>query len=169
MANDISLKIILLEEFHWPRVSEIYQRGIETGLATFETKVPDWKTWNASHLKCCRFVALMDKEVAGWLALSGISDRFCYGGVAEVSIYVDPTHEGIGIGSALLKEVIHESEKHGIWTLQAGIFSENVISIKLHEKQGFRVVGVREKLGKLGNTWKDVVLMERRSKRMGIA
>lgn len=155
-------------EVHWPRISEIYQKGIETGLATFETVVPGWEVWNKSHIMCCRFVTILDKEVTGWVALSAVSDRCCYGGVAEVSVYVDPAHQGSGTGSALLAEAIHESEKHGIWTLQAGIFSENIPSIKLHQKHGFRIVGVREKLGKLDNTWKDVVLMERRSKRVGI-
>ncbi|KPK85093.1 MAG: phosphinothricin acetyltransferase [Bacteroides sp. SM23_62_1] len=168
MGNNIKLKIKPLMEVHWPRISEIYQKGIETGLATFETVVPGWEVWNKSHIMCCRFVTILDKEVTGWVALSAVSDRCCYGGVAEVSVYVDPAHQGSGTGSALLAEAIHESEKHGIWTLQAGIFSENIPSIKLHQKHGFRIVGVREKLGKLDNTWKDVVLMERRSKRVGI-
>lgn len=152
----------------WEDIKSIYEEGIATGNATFETSSGTWKQWDKNHLKELRFVAEIDKEVAGWVALSPVSGRCVYGGVAETSIYVKASFSGRGIGSLLLNHIIEQSEKSGIWTLQAGIFTENKRSIKLHEKHGFRVVGVREKLGKLYNSWKDVVLMERRSRVTGV-
>ena len=152
----------------WKDVSRIYLKGIETGVSTFEKEVPAWSKWNTSHLKDCRWIALKNGKVAGWAALSKISDRSCYKGLAEVSIYVDPSFHHQGIGSLLLEKLISSSEKHGIWTLQAGIFPENTSSINLHRKSGFRIVGIREKLGKLDDAWKDIILMERRSKKVGI-
>jgi len=153
---------------HWESVKFILNKGIEAGDSTFETEVPEWPAWDKSHLKCCRFVALENDKVMGWVALSGVSDRCVYGGVAEVSIYVDPAVQGQGVGSMLMEILISESEKEGFWTLQAGIFPENQSSIKLHEKSGFRRVGIREKLGKMNNQWRNVILLERRSKRVGI-
>jgi len=164
----------------WPAVREIYREGIETGNATFETELPEWEKWDAGHRQDCRFVALepFKKEtefviplekltVLGWAALSPVSGRCVYGGVAEVSAYVATAARGRGVGKALLQALVQESEVNGIWTLQAGIFPENAPSIALHKSCGFREVGVRRRIGKLGATWRDVLLMERRSPTVG--
>lgn len=153
---------------HWPSVREIYAQGIATGEATFETETPSWEQWNAEHLGTCRLVARRNGEVVGWAALSPVSDRCAYEGVAEVSVYVGTDHRGHGIGSRLLEDLITASEKHGIWTLQAGVFPENEASVRVHEKLGFRRVGRRERLGKLDGRWRDVVLLERRSDIVGV-
>jgi phosphinothricin acetyltransferase len=163
-----AFQIVSLLPHHWDDIRFIYQKGIETGDATFETIVPDWESWNNSHLAFCRFVIYHNNIVTGWAALSKASQRPIYQGVAEVSIYIHPEFQGMGIGNALLQHLITESEKNNIWTLQAGIFPENKASIKLHEKNGFRIVGIREKIGKTGNQWRDVVLMELRSKNVGL-
>ena len=148
----------------WPAVSHIYEEGIKTGIATFETEAPTWQDWDAAHFPTCRFVYEDGEEkILGWIALSPVSDRCVYGGVAEETIYVSAKARGQGVGSALFKHLIPESEKEGLWTLQAGTFAENEASIKIHQKHGFRIVGVREKLGQLNGVWKDVVLLERRS------
>jgi phosphinothricin acetyltransferase len=152
----------------WPAVEVIYQGGIATGNATFETSVPPWVTWDSSHLRACRLVARVGDEVVGWAALSPVSGRCVYAGVAEVSVYVARERQGQGIGKRLLQDLVQASEAEGIWTLQAGIFPENEISIGLHEKCGFRIVGRREGLGQMQGVWRDVVLMERRSKAVGI-
>jgi len=153
----------------WSRVSKIYKEGIETGLATFETEIPSWSTWSTAHLKTCKFVAKLDNIVVGWAALSPVSDRCVYGGVAEVSVYVDTNYSGKGIGTKLLQELIDQSEKEGFWTLQSGIFPENKASIKLHKKLGFREIGFREKIGKMKDgVWRDNIILERRSKTIGI-
>ena len=153
----------------WSDVRTIYLEGIETGTATFETSVPEWEEWDRSHLTHSRVVARTDDgTVTGWAALSPVSDRCAYGGVAEVSVYVADDSRGLGIGRALLDALIRESETAGVWTLQAGMFAQNPASIALHEKCGFRVVGVRERLGALHGTWHDVVLMERRSAAVGV-
>lgn len=152
----------------WPSVREIYLEGIATGNATFEKSAPDWSHWSAVHLECCRLVARDHDRVIGWAALSPVSRRAVYSGVAEVSVYVAGTARGKGVGSALLSALIRSSEEEGIWTLQAGIFPENVASIELHRKAGFRVVGVRERLGAMDGCWRDVVLMDRRSKTVGL-
>lgn len=151
----------------WKMVKKIYESGIETGVATFELNAPDWNKWNTDHLPFSRLVAT-EKDILGWAALTPVSNRCVYGGVAEVSVYVSLNNRGRGIGKKLLSELVIESEKNGIWTLQAGIFAENFASIKLHEKVGFKLIGQREKIGKLHNVWKDTVLMERRSKTVGI-
>ena len=151
----------------WPDVEEIYRQGIGTGNATFETESPGWEKWNASHHQHSRLVAREKDNVVAWAALSPVSARRVYAGVAEVSIYVAGATRGRGIGEALLLALIEQSELHGIWTLQAGIFPENVSSIALHKSCGFREVGLRERIGKLGNTWRSVVLMERRSAKAG--
>jgi len=148
---------------HWPAVAAIYREGIASGNATFETEVPTWEAWDSSHLPDHRFVALGDGAVVGWAALAPVSERCVYGGVAETSVYVATALQGHGVGRALLERVVSSSEKAGIWTLQAGIFPENDASVRLHEHAGFRVVGRRERLGKLGGVWRDVVLLERRS------
>lgn len=152
----------------WPSVRAIYQEGIETGNATLETAVPEWAEWDSSHQADCRLIACLDGEIAGWAALTPVSGRCVYTGVAEVSVYVAAEARGKGIGKALLQRLIECSEKAGIWTLQAGILPENEASIALHKACGFRVVGVRERLGQLNGVWRDVVLMERRSLVVGV-
>ena len=146
----------------------IYREGIATGNATFETQLPHWGKWDANHLQACRFVAKSGAEILGWAALSSVSDRCVYCGVAEVSIYVSAQSRGLSVGTALLGTLIEASEQSGIWTLQAGIFPENKASLALHEKLGFRVVGRRERIGKLNGIWRDVLLLERRSVTIGI-
>jgi L-amino acid N-acyltransferase YncA len=148
---------------HWKAVRTIYLEGIATGNATFQQTAPDWKDWGNGHLRTCRIVARADQEIAGWAALSAVSTRPVYAGVAEVSIYVADTARGCGIGTRLMAKLIADSEAEGIWTLQAGIFPENTASLRLHEKAGFRVVGTRTRLGCMNGQWRDVVLMERRS------
>lgn len=160
-------RILTLESRHWDEVRRIYELGIQTGNATFETRAPDWAAWDRGHLECCRFVAIEDRRVRGWAALSPVSDRRVYRGVAEVSVYIHPDARGRGSGSALLAALVECSEDGGIWTLQAGIFPENEASLAIHERAGFRVVGVRERLGRRDGCWRDVVLMERRSERVG--
>ncbi|KAA6438940.1 N-acetyltransferase family protein [Dyadobacter flavalbus] len=158
-----------LEPGDWPAVREIYEQGIATGDATLETSAPEWSVWDQSHVVRHRFVALSDSgEIAGWAALTPVSGRCVYAGVAEVSVYVGSRFRGQKIGDALLKHLILESEKGGYWTLQAGIFAENAPSIKLHEKNGFRVIGYRENIGKMKGVWRSVNLLERRSKVTGI-
>jgi L-amino acid N-acyltransferase YncA len=152
---------------HWDAVARIYEQGIATGHATFETEVPSWEQWDASHLAGHRLVALRDGEVAGWAALSPVSDRCVYGGVAEESVYVAKEARGRGVGRELLEALIAGSEAAGIWTIQTGIFPENEASVRLHERVGFRVVGTRERLGKRGDVWRDVLLLERRSSKVG--
>ncbi len=142
----------------------IYEEGIATKYATFETELPEWTEWDKDHLKFCRFVALNDDKIVGWAALSPISGRCIYSGVAEVSVYVSAAARGKGVGKLLLNKLIQESEIKDIWTLQAGIFLENQVSIMLHKNTGFREVGYREKIGKLDGVWRDVILLERRSK-----
>jgi L-amino acid N-acyltransferase YncA len=152
----------------WIRVKEIYQQGMDTKNATFEVHAPEWTLWNNSHRKDCRLIAKIDDYIIGWAALSNVSLRTVYSGVAEVSIYVDLRYQGKGIGRLLLERLIEESEINEIWTLQAGIFPENKASLKLHRNHGFRVIGVREKIGKMDGTWRNVMLLERRSKVVGI-
>lgn len=159
---------------HWPAVHEIYAEGIATGNATFETQTPDWSKWNNNHRKDCRLIAVQElKEhdrgpaVLGWAALSPVSARDVYAGVAEVSIYVAAKARGFGVGGSLLAELVRESEMNGIWTLQAGIFPENISSIALHKKYGFREVGKRQRIGNLAGFWRDVLLLERRSTNVG--
>jgi L-amino acid N-acyltransferase YncA len=148
---------------HWDAVARIYAEGIATRNATFETEVPAWETWDAGHLDDQRLVALIDEEVVGWTALSPVSERCVYAGVAEESVYVAAEARGRGIGQALLEELIRRSEQAGIWTIQTGIFPENEASLRLHERVGFRVVGVRRRLGQRDGVWRDVVFLERRS------
>jgi phosphinothricin acetyltransferase len=152
---------------HWPEVASIFQAGIDTGHATFETAPPSWEQWDRAHLPGLRLVATDDGRVLGWAALSRVSTRPCYAGVAEVSVYVVPEASRRGVGRALLEALIARSEDAGIWTVQAGIFPENTASLALHEKCGFRIVGTRERIGELHGVWRDVVLMERRSGRVG--
>jgi phosphinothricin acetyltransferase len=146
----------------WPWVAEIYRQGIETGNATFELKVPSWDVWDQSHRTDCRLVA-EDVSALGWGALTPVSERCVYGGVADVSVYVDAGHRGQRIGDLLLKALIADSGDVGIWTLQAGVFPENHASLGLHLSNGFRQVGVRERIGEHHGIWRDVLLLERRS------
>jgi L-amino acid N-acyltransferase YncA len=152
----------------WEAVQRIYREGIATGDATFETEVPEWEDWDRSHARDCRLVARREGQVVGWAALSPVSARRAYAGVAEVSIYVAVPARGQGVGKALLRALIEASERRGFWTLQAGIFPENEASIALHRACGFRIVGHRERLGRMCSVWRDVVLMERRSEVVGV-
>jgi L-amino acid N-acyltransferase YncA len=160
------MQIRALDEEDWPQVAFIYGEGIATGNATFEVEIPSWERWNAAH-PSLRLVAVDGEQVLGWAALSPYSDRRCYRGVAEESVYVAGWAQGRGVGRALLEEVIRRSEDAGIWTLQAGIFPENKPSLRLHLGCGFRLVGVRERLGESDGTWRDVLLLERRSEVIG--
>ena len=153
---------------HWEAVKKIYEEGIATGNATFQTSAPEWQEWDAAHVATCRFVAIENDEVLGWAALTAVSGRCVYAGVAEVSVYVAANARGKKIGSSLLEILVRESEKNSFWTLQSGIFPENKSSIVMHENNGFRVVGYREKIGKMKNVWRNNVFLERRSAVVGI-
>ena len=157
-----------LRQIDWEQVRTIYREGIATGQATFEIEAPSWEAWDAAHLAFARLVARADDAVRGWAALSPVSKRRVYAGVAEVSVYVARDHRGAGIGHALLEHLIAESEKHGIWTLQAVVFPENLATIALHQRCGFREVGRRERIGKLNGAWRDTILLERRSSLIGV-
>ncbi len=152
----------------WEDVRAIYIAGIATGQATFEIESPDWAKWSSSHLPKPRLVAISEERVAGWAALSPVSSREVYAGVAEVSVYVDAELRGQRIGSLLLEALVKESEQNGIWTLQASIFPENAASVSLHRAEGFREVGRRERIGRRNEVWRDTLLFERRSKLAGI-
>ena len=152
---------------HWNAVRRIYAEGIATGNATFETQLPDWENWDSYHRQDCRLVAVED-DIVGWAALSPISARQAYRGVAEVSVYVAAAARGRGIGKDLLEALIQQSETNGIWTLQASIFPENTASIALHNSCGFCELGIRRKIAKLSESWRDVALLERRSNKVGV-
>jgi len=160
-------QITQMKKADWPVVSQIYQEGIETEIATFEQDIPEWVYWDQHHVESCRLVAKKGRKIVGWAALSAVSSRCVYGGVAEVSIYIAEEARGDRIGALLLSRLIDESEEQGYWTLQSGIFPENVASIRLHEKLGFRKIGFRERIGQLNGVWKDNILMEKRSKKIG--
>jgi phosphinothricin acetyltransferase len=157
-----------MQDADWEAVRTIYGEGIATGNATIETGSPTWDVWDARHLEYARLVARRGDAVIGWAALGPYSGRCAYNGVAEISIYIAERARSQGVGYALLNALIAESERHGIWTLQAGIFPENTISVALHTKCGFRVVGTRDRLGKLNDVWRNVVLLERRSTVVGV-
>lgn len=152
---------------NWADVRLIYLQGIATKQATFQTDAPNWEDWDKGHLSDFRYVAIVNGIVAGWAALTPVSGRCVYAGVTEVSVYIHEDYRGKGVGKSLLQQLITETEKNNIWTLQAGVFPENQPSIKLHEKLGFRQVGYREKIGKMDGVWRDTVLLERRSKTTG--
>jgi L-amino acid N-acyltransferase YncA len=145
----------------WTEVAAIYRDGMRDGMATFETEVPSWEAWRDAHT--IRVVAEIDERVAGWAALAPVSSRWAYRGVAESSVYIARSHQGRGLGRALMQELIARSEAAGIWTIQTSIFPENDASLRLHHRVGFRVVGVRRAIGKRDGLWRDTVLMERRS------
>jgi L-amino acid N-acyltransferase YncA len=167
MRVDSSITIAPLEHKHWFGVAHVYEDGIATRNATFETEVPTWEAWDSSHLAEHRFVALRDGEVIGWVAVSPVSARCVYAGVVENSVYVAESARGQGVGRGLLEELINSTEAAGIWTIQAGMFPENEGSIRLHEAVGFEEVGTHERLGKLDGVWRDVLLLERRSPIVG--
>lgn len=152
----------------WEAVRTIYAEGITTGQATFEVEAPSWEQWDAAHHSFARLVARLGESIAGWAALSPVSRRRCYAGVAEVSVYVGAAHRGRGIGAALLRAIIAESEQHGIWTLQGATFPENAASRRLQAACGFREIGRRERIAQLDGVWRDTILTERRSPIVGI-
>jgi L-amino acid N-acyltransferase YncA len=147
----------------WPAAAEIYRQGLETGHASFEAEAPGYDAWDAAHLATPRLAARLAGALVGWAALSPVSDRCVYRGVAEDSVYVATAASGRGVGRELLSELVRRADEQGIWTIQAGIFPENTASLRLHERCGFRVVGLRERLGKHRGAWRDVLLVERRS------
>ena len=157
------VRIEAMRPEHGDAVLAIYEAGIATGNATFETTAPDWATWDEKHLPDHRFVALAENEVSGWIATNPTSDRCVYAGVVEESIYIAPGARGRGIGRLLMETVIASTEAAGIWTLQSGVFPENEASLKLHLRNGFRVIGVRERVGQHHGRWRDVLMLERRS------
>lgn len=167
MASEIAIRQMARED--WESVRSIYLEGLATGDATFETEAPSWEKWDEGHLSVPRLVAVSSSDgvVVGWAALTRISSRAVYGGVAEVSVYVTNKSRGNGIGKALLKQLIAQSEQKGLWTLQASVFPENIASLALHKMLGFREVGIRQRIGKLHGTWRDTVLLERRSEAVG--
>lgn len=167
-AAKLEMEIRALLPEDWNGVRVIYEEGIATGDATFETEAPSWEVWDAGHLEGCRIVGIRDGTLVGWAALAPVSGRCVYGGVAEVSVYVSEDARGGGVGTALLMALVAASERAGMWTLQAGIFPENEASIRMHERVGFRRVGTRERLGRLAGRWRDVLLLERRSRRVGL-
>lgn len=148
-------------------VLEIFEEGIAGGNATFDKTAPTWESWDINHFKNSRFVAVDENNsIAGWAALKPVSNRDCFNGVAEVSIYLTYSAQGKGLGKVMLQKLILDSEEHGFWMLQSGIFPENIASIRLHEKLGFRMVGYREKIAQMNGTWRNIVLMERRSNKI---
>jgi phosphinothricin acetyltransferase len=162
-VREAAIEIRPFDDEDWPAVRAIYAQGIATGNATFETETPSFERWTAAHPAEHRFVATRDGEVVGWIALTPVSDRCVYAGVGEHSVYVAESARGHGIGRRLIETLIASTEAAGIWTIQSGIFPENVASVELHRRCGFRVVGTRERLGQLHGVWRDVLLMERRA------
>jgi L-amino acid N-acyltransferase YncA len=163
----MNLQIEPMSPGDWPEVRAIYEQGIATGLGTFETTAPSWEIWNAARLPHSRLVA-REQAVVGWAAISPVSRRACYAGVAEVGIYVAAGARGRGVGLALLRTLIESAEAHGIWTLQGATIAENAASLALQAKCGFRVIGRRERIGKLNGAWRDTILTERRSTKIGV-
>ena len=151
-----------MKQSDWPAVAEVYKQGIETRMATFETNISDWDTWNREHLQVCRLVAELDHNIVGWIALSPVSKREVYKGVAELTVYVRNGFKGMKIGALLMEHLIKQSEQEGFWTLQSVVFPENEASIRLHQKFGFRKVGYRKKIAKLDGEWRNTILLERR-------
>jgi phosphinothricin acetyltransferase len=158
----------LMKPSEWEAVKEIYEEGIATGNATFQQSAPTWNEWNDSHLQHSRIVAKEGDEILASAALTPVSGRCVYAGVAEVSVYVSDKARGKGLGKQLLQKLIDESEANGIWNLQAGIFPENTASIKIHDAGGFRIYVTRERIGKMNGVWRDNLQLERRSKTVGI-
>src|SRR5438128_93769 len=161
------LRIEPMSAADWDRVRAVYLEGVATGQATFETEAPSWEDWDAGHHPFARLVARRDGEVVGWAALSPVSRRRCYAGVAEVSVYVAESQRGQGVGRLLLEALIAESERHCIWTLQGATFPENSASLRLQQSCGFRIIGRRERIARLRGVWRDTILTERRSHTVG--
>jgi phosphinothricin acetyltransferase len=170
MSNTPPLDVVIetMTEQDWPQVRDIYAEGIEFGDATFETAPPDWETWNATHLRACRLVARSGGEVIGWAALSPTSSREAYAGVAEASLYIAARARGRSAGSKLTAALIEASEQAGIWTLHSSTFPENTASLALQQSYGFRIIGTRERVGCHYGRWRDTVLLERRSRVVGV-
>ncbi len=162
------MEIINMTPHHWEDVKNIYLEGIATGQATFQQTAPTWEEWDSAHTVNCRLLAVENDITLGWAALTPVSGRCVYAGVAEVSIYVAEAARGRGVGKMLLKALVQESERQSFWTLQAGIFPENKASIALHLDAGFRILGTRERIGKMNGVWRDTVLLERRSLTAGV-
>jgi phosphinothricin acetyltransferase len=163
------MQIISMSAGHWPAVKAIYEEGIATGHATFQSEAPEWPDWDRGHLSHSRLALMTDGGVvAGWAALSPVSGRAVYAGVAEISIYISAGERGRKAGLRLLRALVEESERHGIWTLQAGIFPENIPSLRIHAHCGFRQVGFRERIGAMEGIWRDTILLERRSRVVGL-
>jgi L-amino acid N-acyltransferase YncA len=160
---DPSVRIVAMDSSHGPAVLDIYRAGIAEGNATFETEAPSWAAFDATHVRDHRFVAVIDETPVGWTACVPVSDRCVYAGVVEHSVYVHPDVRGRGVGRAMLLALIESTEHAGIWTVQSGVFPENTASLALHRAAGFRVVGTRQRVGRHHGTWRDVVLIERRS------
>ena len=167
IMEHVSVRIEPMIRADWEQVCAIYEEGIATGLGTFEMQAPSWEEWDAARLPHSRLVA-REERVLGWAALSPVSNRACYAGVAEFGVYVAAVARGRGVGRALLDALIQSSESHGIWTLQGATIAENAASLALQATCGFRVVGRRERIGKLSGLWHDTILTERRSKKVGI-
>jgi phosphinothricin acetyltransferase len=163
----VKLTIKEMRPEDWPVVRAIYQEGINTGQSTFETVVPSWEVWDAGKRVDCRLIARQESKIVGWAALSRVSKRAVYAGVAEVSIYIAATGRGQGTGTKLLQALVAASEAAGVWTLQASLFPENELSIALHIRCGFRLVGYREKIANHHGRWRDTMLLERRSAKVG--
>jgi phosphinothricin acetyltransferase len=161
LATALELLIRDLRPDDWAEVAAIYRDGMRSGMATFETEVPPWEAWHEAHP--LRVVAEIDEQVLGWAALGRVSPRWAYRGVGETSVYIARDARGKGVGKTLMEALIEKSERAGFWTLQTSIFPENEASLKLHHRVGFRVVGVRKRIGKRDGLWRDTVLMERRS------
>ena len=166
MEHDVRIEALTARD--WIAVEKIFDEGIRTGDATFETSTPEWQQWNAGHLATCRLVARAGGDVLGWAALSPVSNRRCYAGVAEVSLYIAGHARGRGVGTRLLSALIEASERAGIWSLQSSTFPENAASLALQRRHGFRIIGRRERIGCQDGRWRDVVLLERRSTVAGI-
>lgn len=163
MNLETTFTLRMMQVADWKAIKAIYLEGIATGNATFQTTAPDWEIWDKNHLPSCRLVLENNNTILGWAMLSPISNRCVYAGVAGVSVYVAQQVQGKGLGYMLLSQLIKDSEVNELWTLEAGIFPENIASINLHKRCGFREVGRRDKLGKLDGKWRDVLLLERRS------
>jgi L-amino acid N-acyltransferase YncA len=162
------MNIEKLSEKHWPEVKAIYESGVATGNANFSHTIPDWDAWDKTHVKNCRLVTTENGVVLGWAALTVISDHCVFAGVAEISVYIAEASRGKGVGKKLLSELVKLSEQNNFWTLESRIFIENLASIKIHEENGFRIIGSRERIGQLNGVWRDTLLLERRSVKVGI-
>jgi L-amino acid N-acyltransferase YncA len=156
----VVIRALLPED--WPEVARIYEDGLATGVASFETRVPSWQDWDAGHLQAPRFVAELSGRVVGWLAVSPLSPRECYRGVVEHSVYVDAAARGVGVGRALLERLVDDAPAHDIWTIQTSIIAGNEPSLGLHDAVGFRIVGRRERIAQRDGVWHDTVLLELR-------